>query len=153
MKFEYIEPFVNSTVRVLDEVIQSDISKGKVSLVSYDEIHGDIVIVIKVEGDTEGSIILNMDNETAINVCNEMMGGDRDELSPMCMDAISELANMMAGNAASALVDLGYDLRIAPPLVVARDGIIKRISELEIFQVPLFTDCGEITMNAVLRTN
>jgi len=153
MKFEYIEPFVNSTARVLDEVIQSDISKGKVSLVSYDEIHGDIVIVIKVEGDTEGSIILNMDNETAINICNAMMGEDRDELTPMCMDAISELANMMAGNATSALVDLGYDLRIAPPLVVARDGMIKRISELEIFQVPLFTDCGEITMNAVLRTN
>ncbi len=151
MKFEYIKPFVDSTVRVLDEVLQSDISKGKISLVNIDEIYGEIVIVIKVEGDSDGDIILNMEEDTALNISNVMLGENSDTLEPIGMDAISELANMMAGNAASALTDLGFEIRIAPPLIVARDAIIKQMSELEIFQVPLFTESGEITMNAVLR--
>ncbi len=151
MKFEYIKPFVDSTIRVLDEVLQSDISKGKISLVNIDEIYGEIVIVIKVEGDSDGDIVLNMDEDTAINISNVMLGENYDTLEPIGMDAISELANMMAGNAVSALTDLGFEIRIAPPLIVARDAIMKKMSGLEIFQVPLYTESGEITMNAVLR--
>jgi chemotaxis protein CheX len=153
VKFEYIKPFVDSTIRVLDEVLQSDISKGKIALVNIDEIYGEIVIVIKVEGDSDGDIVLNMDNETAVNISNIMLGERSESLDTMSMDAISELANMMAGNAASALTDNGFEIRIAPPLIVARDAIIKKMSGLEIFQVPLYTESGEITMNAVLRVN
>jgi chemotaxis protein CheX len=151
VKFEYIKPFVDSTVRVLDEILQSDISKGKLSLVKIDEIYGEIVIVIKVEGDSDGDIILNMDEETALNISNVMLGENSDTLEPIGMDAISELANMMAGNAVSALTDLGFEIRITPPLIVARDAIMKKMLGLEIFQVPLYTESGEITMNAVLR--
>jgi chemotaxis protein CheX len=151
VKFEYIKPFVDSTIRVLDEILQSDISKGKISLVNIDEIYGEIVIVIKVEGDSDGDIILNMDEDTAINISNVMLGEHFDTLEAIGMDTISELANMMAGNAASSLTDLGFEIRIAPPLIVARDAIMKKMSGLEIFQVPLYTESGEITMNAVLR--
>ncbi|UCG79325.1 MAG: chemotaxis protein CheX [Nitrospirota bacterium] len=153
MRFEYIEPFVSSTIRVLDQVIQSDVSRGKISLVSSDEIYGDVTIIIKVEGDSGGDIILNMDEETAVSISNIMTGEDAVELTPLGKDAISELANMLAGNATSALTDLGYKLQIAPPSMVDRNGLIKQIGGLEIFQVPLFTEMGEITMNAVLRVN
>ena len=40
LRYEYIDPLVASTISVLDSVIQSDISKGRVSLVNGNGIHG-----------------------------------------------------------------------------------------------------------------
>jgi len=153
MRYEYIEPFVSTTIRVLDSVIQSDISKGNISLVRGDEIDKDIAIIIGVRDDSEGSIIVNMDEETALNICNAMNGQTFESLTTLGMDTIAELANMLAGNAASALNNMGFDFKVSPPLVVTQDNVRRKTAGLEIFQIPLFTECGEITVNVAMRTN
>lgn len=153
MKYEYIEPFVNSTIKIFDSVVQCDIAKGNISLVGADEIAGDVSVVIRLKGDSDGSIILNMDAETAIRVCNVMNGGDFNSITPFGMDSISELANMIAGNAASELNDMGFDFEVSPPLIVNNTDAKGKIPQVEVFQIPLFTECGEITINVAVRTN
>jgi CheY-specific phosphatase CheX len=153
MRYDYIEPLVTSTIRVLDTVIQSDIAKGTVSLVRGDEIDGELAIVIKLGGDSEGYIILNMDTETALKICNVMLNDCFENLQPIGMDSISELANMIAGSAISVINDLGFNFRVYPPQILTKDSIRDETPEVEVFQIPLFTDCGEITMNISLRTN
>lgn len=153
MKYEYIEPFVNSTIKIFDSVVQCDVAKGNISLVGVDEIIGDVSVVIRLKGDSDGSIILNMDAETAIKVCNVMNSGDFNSITPFGMDSISELANMIAGNAASELNDMGFDFEVSPPLIVNNTDAKGKISQVEVFQIPLFTECGEITINVAVRTN
>lgn len=153
MRYEYIEPFVNSTVKIFDSVVQCDIAKGNISLVGVDEIDGDVSVVIRLKGDSDGSIILNMDAKTAIRVCNVMNSGDFDSVTPFGMDSISELANMIAGNAASELNDMGFDFEVSPPLIVNDTFAKGKISQVEVFQIPLFTECGEITINVAVRTS
>lgn len=153
MRYEYIEPLVTSTIKVLDSVIKSDIARGDTSLVRDVKIMGDIAIVIRLGGDSEGSIILNMPPDTALKICNVMFDDNFDTLTPLGMDSIAELANMIAGNAISVINDLGYDFKVYPPTIVMEDYIKESTPDLEIFQIPLFTDCGEITMNVSLRTN
>jgi chemotaxis protein CheX len=152
MRYEYIEPFVASTIKVLDYAIQTDITKGDVTLVSNAEVTGDIAIIVNLQGDSDGSIILNMQTDTALNISNAMFNDTADLLTPFGLDSIAELANMIAGNAASVLNDMGYDLKVLPPLVVKKKDR-KNTSRLEAFQIPLFTEYGEITMNVSLRTN
>lgn len=153
MRYEYIEPFVTSTIRVLDTVIQSDIAKGEISLVRGDEITEDIAIVVRLRGDSDGSIVLNMQTDTALRIGNIMFGDAFETMTPAVMDSIAELANMIAGNATSALNDLGFDFKVLPPLIIARNELKGKMHEIEAFQIPLFTECGEITMNVALRTN
>lgn len=153
MRYEYIDPLVASTISVLDSVIQSDISKGRVSLVNGNGIHGDIAIVIKVMNDSEGSFILSMETETALKVCGLMNGETFDSLTPFGMDSIAELANMIAGNATSTLANMGFKFNVSIPHVVIKEEFRNRIPAIETFQVPLFTECGEITINVALRTN
>lgn len=153
MRYEYIEPFVLSTMKVLDTVIQSDISMGRVSLVRGNEIDGDLAILIRLGGYSDGCIILNMETETAMKICNVMLDGSFETLMPVGMDSIAELANMIAGNAISVINDLGYDFRVDPPLIVTKDDIKKKTPDMEVFQIPLFTEFGEIVMNIALRTN
>lgn len=153
MRYDYIDPLVTSTIKVLDSVIQSDIAKGTVSLVRGDGIDGDLAIIIKLGGELEGYIILDMDAETALKISNVMLNDCLEDLLPVGMDSIAELANMIAGNAISVINDLGYDFKVYPPQILTKDSIKEKTPEIEVFQVPLLTDCGEITMNIALRTN
>lgn len=154
MRYEYIEPFVLSTMRVLDSVLQSDIARGDVSLVNSREISGDISIVIYMKGNSEGNIILNMDTETALKICNYMTGEEFELVTHQGLDPVAELANMIAGNSTSSLNDLGADFNVSPPLVVMRDDdLLKKGPAVEAFQVPLFTEYGEITLNIAMRTS
>jgi chemotaxis protein CheX len=153
MRYEYIEPFVASTIKVLDNVMQTDITQGEISLVMDDEISGDIAIIVRVKGDSEGHIVLNMYTDTALNISNIMFGDHFCTLTPMGMDSIAELANMIAGNATSALNDLGFDFKVYPPLIITKDDIKAKADKIEAFQIPLFTEYGEIIMNVALRTN
>lgn len=153
MRYEYIEPFVLSTMKVLNSVFQSGVTKGNHALVKGDTLVGELAIIIRLGGDSEGSIILNMDTGTAVKICNLMNQTDFKTLTPLGMDSISELANVIAGNAASVLTDLGYPFKVSPPLVSTRDNLGDKIPNIEAFQIPLFTECGEITMNIALRTN
>lgn len=153
MRYEYIEPFVTSTVRVIDSIIQSDIAKGDISLIRGEEIAGDVAIIIRLEGDSEGSIILNMDTETARKICSVMNDAPFESLTAFGIDSIAELANMIAGNAASVLNDMGFKFDVLPPQVVIKDSMRDKTSCREVFQVPLFTEYGEITMNIAMRTN
>ena len=82
MRYEYIEPFVASTIKVLDNVMQTDITQGKISLVTEDEISGDVAIIVKVKGDSEGHIILNMYADTALNISNIMFGEQYRDTDP-----------------------------------------------------------------------
>ncbi len=153
MRYEFINPFIDSTIKVLDTVLDSDIRRGDFSLVDGYEIDGEISILIKLTGDSDGTVVVNMSAGTALNVCNLMTYSDSSLLTELKMDAISELANMIAGKAVSVLNDLGFEYKISPPLIVSKSSIRAETTETEIFLIPLFTECGEITMNIAIRTN
>ncbi len=153
MRYEYIEPLLISTMKVLDNVMQSEIRMGDVSLIRPEEINSDIAVIIKLEGDSTGGIIVNMGRETALNICNVMTGEKFKALTPLALDTISELTNMIAGNATSAINDLGFDFKILPPSSLTKEEMMKGAPWLEVFQVPLLTRCGEIKINIAMRSN
>ncbi|MBI5103148.1 MAG: chemotaxis protein CheX [Nitrospirae bacterium] len=153
MRLEYIEPFVNSTIKVLDSVLQSDIVKGCPSLLRNGEIEGEVAVLIVFKGNAEGSLILNMDDDTAVKLINAMNGTDARTMTVLGIDSISEIANMIAGNAASLLNDKGGDFRVMPPKIMDKKELGRRAPGIETLQVPLFTECGEITVNVSISTN
>ena len=153
MRYEYIEPLVVSTKKVLHNVLDAEISGGDISLERADAVDGEISILIRVKGDSEGSIIVSLGRDTATQICAVMSGADGITPATLEMDTIAELSNMIAGNATSALNDLGYDFAVFPPTVVARTEILEKTSGVEIFRVPLGTPCGEISINVALKTN
>lgn len=152
MRFEYIGPFVASAVSVLSSVLESEISPGNVSLFRGKKLGGDLFVVIRLRDDSGDSVILNMDAGTALRISNAMNGSDARSLTPEGRDAISELANMIAGKAVSALGDLGFDFHIHPPATASRDGIARTTGGLELFQVPVRTPYGGLTVNFTVRT-
>ncbi len=153
MRFDFIEPFVLSTMGVLDKVVRCAVTQGTISLVNDKAVAGDITIIIHLENYPRSGIIVSMDNTTALNICRTMNSESLDTLSPFSGDTLAELANMIAGNAVSALNDLGFTFKVSPPYLASAACIVQEVSGSEILQVPLYTTCGEITVNAILGGN
>lgn len=152
MKFEYIEPFVTSTMNVLRTILRSGIDKGDLSLLRGHELTGDVAVLIRLNDDSGESIILDMEAKTALGICTAMNGIPFTLLDSLGMDTIGEVANMIAGNAVSALNDRGFVFKVHPPQAVGRDAISRLTNGLELFQVPVLSKYGDITVNFTMRT-
>lgn len=152
MRYEYIGPFVDSAVKVLHEVIRRDVARGDISLVRADTLDEGISIIIDLNGDSSGHVVLNMDEDTALRISDAIAGPKFSHPIPIA-DSLSELANMIVGNAASTLNDLGFDSEVSVPVVAPQEKLLEKTACLELLRVPLFTDCGEVTVNIGLRTN
>lgn len=153
MRYEYIEPIVNSTKAVLRNVLGTEVESGETALVDGEAISGDIMIIVQVSGDSEGSLILTMEAPTAARVCSAMSGAECGPLNDESLDMMAELANMITGNATSALCDLGHDFTLFPPLVFAADRLRERAPGVEMFRIPVRSVLGEIQVNVAMKTN
>lgn len=152
MRYEYIEPFVSSAMKVLDTFLESDIAKGSCTLVQAESISEEISVVVRLKGDSEGSMMLNMPSETALSVSNAIFREHFESLNSSGVDSLLELANMIAGNAASVLNNMGFDIRVQPPELIVKGKRAALITG-EAFQIPFFTEFGEITMNASINAD
>ena len=153
MRFEYIEPFVNSTKNVLKGVLRSDVTSGRTSLVEGGVINGEVMIIVHVAGESQGSVILSMDSPTAVSVCTAMSGSTCMSLTSEGLDIMAELANMITGNATSVLNDLGYDFSVFPPIVLAATQLREKTAGVEMVRIPIRSVYGEINVNVAMRTN
>ena len=161
MRYEYIEPIVAAAKKVLEQVTSGEVTSGDVALVKGDDLDSDVSVLISVKGDSEGSIVICLDTATATALCevmnHDMCGALSNgvcENPSLAMDTIAELSNMIAGNATSSLNELGFDFTVFPPnALVARPELVRKMSGLELFRVPLGTRCGEIAVNVALTTN
>ncbi len=152
MRYDYIDPFVTTTIRVLDSTIRGAVRKGDVTVLEGERIKGDVAVRMRISGDVEGDIILSMDTATALKVSTALLGEVFASVTPQSEDALMELANMITGNAVSVLNDQGFDFSVSPPAVIRKKDLGEPSREVESLQIPLFSDCGEMTMNVALGT-
>ena len=152
MRYEYIDPFVTTTIRVLDTAIRGTVRKGDVTVLQGDRVKGEVAVLVRITGDAEGDIILSMETTTALKICSLLFCEDFPAMTARSVDALMEIANMITGNAVSALNDQGFDFVVSPPEVMTRDGA-GPLPGVESMQIPLFSECGEMTMNVVLGTD
>lgn len=151
MRYEYIEPFVNSTMRVLGDVVRSGVTRGEVTLIEGGKPAGDLAIAVPLFGDSEGNVVLHMNTATAVSLCARLTGAGGDCITALGLDSLAELANMIAGNAVSALNDQGFDFSLRPPRALV-GGHPDGEGGLETFRIPLSTDCGDVTLHVTLKT-
>ncbi len=153
MRYDYIDPFVSTTLQVLRRMIPGDISRGEVTVLRGDRIWGEVMVVIRVTGESEGDVIIGMNTATALGISSVLTRATFDALTQNALDPIAELCNMIAGNAVSALNDLGFDFSVNPPNVTVRAGAASEYKDREALQIPLILECGEMTMNVLLGTD
>jgi len=119
MKAEYINPFLESAQMVIEQVVQIRPSTGAISVKDIKFVEQYIWIHIGVNGQMNGNIIFGLKEDVALKMISAMMGGYViNEMDEMGKSAISELSNMISGNASTILYNQGMTVDITPPRIV-----------------------------------
>lgn len=152
MKLEYVEKFVDATVRVLEQTLGRGFGRGEVRLVEGRLAHGEISVSIPLGGELDGAVTLDLGLETAVRLFNHVTGRECESLPPLGLDYFKELGNMIAGAAASDLNDQGFDVTVAPPFVKPPHEPPSGVPGMEACQIPIFSDFGSMAVNVTLTT-
>lgn len=152
MKLEYVEKFVDATVRVLEQALGSGFGRGEVRLVQGRERCGEITVTIPLGGELEGAVTLDLGQDTAARLFSHVEGRTCERLPPLGLDYLNELGNMIAGAAASDLNDLGFDVTVAPPLANRSHPALAGVLRMEACQIPIFSEFGSMVVNVTLTT-
>ena len=157
MRVEYINPFVETSYRVLKEVLGgADVKRGDLYLKSTAMPVMGVAALVGLAGDVEGRVLFDMSYETALNIASKMNGETMTEFDDMAKATISELANIITGQAVTKLHELGFKFDLTPPALFAGENMeIAALGgtteSVEALIVPLVTDCGKIEVNVAIR--
>ena len=110
MRVEYINPFVEAAFNVLKEVLNTEIKRGELYLKSTSQPVLGVATIIGLAGDVEGRVLLDMSKETALGIASEMNMEELAEFDELGKATITELANMITGQAITKLHELGLNL-------------------------------------------
>ncbi|WP_410514151.1 chemotaxis protein CheX [Paenibacillus sp. BR2-3] len=124
MKAEVINPFLESARTVIEQVIQISPSTGDLGIKEIELIDNHIWIQVGMTGQMSGNIIFGIAEAVALKMVSAMMGGYViTEMDEMGQSAISELGNMISGNASTILSNQGVMVDITPPKLMKSESM------------------------------
>ncbi|SDS11795.1 chemotaxis protein CheX [Paenibacillaceae bacterium GAS479] len=153
MKAEFINPFLESAVMVLEQVVQIKPQTGPVGLKELRGQTGFIWIQIQLIGQVNGEIVFGLSEDSALKIVSAMMGGfEISVLDEMGKSAISELSNMISGNASTRLSNQGVHVDITPPALL-QEYQIQLLEARKAITVPVIIDgIGQMDIQVLLAS-
>ncbi|GGH61890.1 chemotaxis protein CheX [Paenibacillus sp. JGP012] len=151
MKAEVINPFLESARNVFEQLIQVSPSTGNLGVKNVEYIADHVWIVIGMTGQLSGNIVFGIQETVALKIVSAMMGGFViTEMDDMSKSAISELGNMISGNASTILSNQGVVVDITPPQVMQSEHLTS-FSATKALSIPLLMDgIGEMDIQVMI---
>ena len=120
MKAEFINPFLDSIVNVLETMANVKVTAGKPQRKMEDIAAGDVTGLIGMAShEVKGSLAITFTSEAIFDIAKRMLGEDVREINSTVTDLVGEITNMVTGGAKRILAEIGYDFDMAIPAVVA----------------------------------
>ena len=152
IKAEHLNPFLISAKQVLQQVCQIDVQFGPMSKDDFSVTGEPLFIMLGITGEISGQVCVVMGMNTAKDIASRMMMGmPVVELDAMAKSALSELGNMMMGNAATLLFNTNISIDITPPTLLLGSAIISS-AETAVIKVPLLYRDYELQLSFLLKT-
>jgi len=142
-------PFVNSTMNVFSTMVKV---KPEISRPHLKEDAGttyDVSGVIGFSGEVVGSVVISFELGSAQKLVSALVGADVAVDSPDFVDAVGEIANMIAGNAKK---DLGVMANIAiPTVIIGKAHLIGRLTGVPCVVIPCHTSVGDFAVEVNIK--
>ena len=151
MRMELVQPFINAADAVLAETLGTPATMSDVSMEKRAYQRKGLAAMITIRGELEGRIIFDSEPSAAIAVASALAGCELEESADLVRDAVFEMANLVIGNAVTALNDMGFRFRVYPPELHASEegGVSSEDTEALVmcFQTPK----GKVYLNIAMR--
>lgn len=154
MDIRYINPFLESATTVLEQLTKVTFTKGTLELRDTTATQFNVAVTIGVTGEIQGQVVYSFSFRTAIQIASRMMGGvNLTEFSGMAESAISELGNIITGNAFTRLCFKNVKCLVTPPSMIIGDNIRTRATQIQTIVIPLKSELGLMEICVGLEKN
>ncbi len=144
MNIEYINPFIEASQTVLKQIASLDAKLGKVYIKDSPYKSEDLIIMVGLTGKIRGQAIFSMTRKLGMSIASSMMMGmPVTEFDDLSKSAISELANMILGNAATLLYNRGFNIDITPPSLLMGENLQITPNKMKTICIPLLINENE----------
>lgn len=152
MKVEYISPFVEASVSVIESVLSTTAERGQLSARPQVFTSQQVNIVCGIAGDIIGQVIYGMSIVTAETVASKMLGQSIVTFDQLAASAIAELGNMISGNSMTLLSNQGFRCDITPPTIVKGTNVKISTLDTPTLVIPMkIKDIGDLEINVSLK--
>jgi len=151
LKAEVINPFLESARSVIQQVVQVSPSTGSMGVKDVIPVQDHIWIQIGMTGHFSGMVVFGLQEAVALRIVSAMMGGFvLTEMDEMGQSAISELGNMISGNASTILSNQGFAVDITPPQIIKTENATG-MGPRKALCIPLLMDgIGELDIQVMI---
>ena len=148
MEAALINQFLASTQLVLREYFDVQIISSAVPrAVKSAEPLEPLTVIIGFTGDLEGHLLVGYSAHSALNIARAMIRNpEYEQLDELCVSALSELTNMVAGTTATKLAGLGYCCNLHPPALLQAGQPAPQLLVPVLICMVLNTNCGSISI-------
>ena len=145
MRAEHVNPFIISVCKVVKDMCMLELKIGKPSVNQGGYSQDASIIELGLVGNLTGTVVLNLEHSTALEIVSKMMMMPVGVIDEIGQSAISELGNMIAGNAATVFASNNILIDITPPSYCL--GVEYQGDDGQIFRIPFSSDAGDITID------
>ena len=148
MQVEYINPFIRSTLVTFDTMLGCTIKRDKLCMADQVSDRYEISGVIGLSGRAQGSVVVSLSREVAIHGAAAMLmmePNEFDDLNEDVIDAVGEIANMVAGSAKAELEELNLSISL-PNVVLGHPPDIRFPSQVKPIAVTFACPWGPMAL-------
>lgn len=117
MNVEYINPFLMAATSILRDMCQINTKMGAPYVKTNEFAEESVIIIIGVTGELRGQVVVALPMEVACDIASRMIMMPVTQMNELTMSALSELGNMILGNAATILSTKDIGIDITPPTI------------------------------------
>jgi len=151
VRFDYINPFADSACETLSRILHAPVQKGELSLKNSPVPNLGVATIIGITGQVKGRVIFEMEPRTALELAEALNGEHLEKMTPLALDTIAEMSNMMIGGAVTALNNQGFEFNVTPPTIFSGVEMASADIHMETLVIPLETSYGKVIVNAALQ--
>lgn len=145
MKVEYINPFVQGTTSVFSTMLGWELQRGGIFAKNSSQPEFEVSGIIGLSGRAVGCVVLSMSRSAALQVAESMLGETASEINDTVVDAVGELANMIAGSSKAKLEQFQLSISI-PTVIIGKGFAIAFPKEVPRVCIPFDSPYGPLTL-------
>jgi chemotaxis protein CheX len=150
MNAQYINPFIKAIAGVFAAMIGRSVRPGQPVLKKEPAASYAIGSVIRIQGRAEGCVVVSFPEPVALALASALLDETFASVNDDCLDALGEIANMIAGNAKNEFPDDSGSMSV--PEVFRDRTAVAYPSGVPIISIPCTTDDGELIIDVALST-
>ncbi len=151
MNAQYINPFIKAVTGLFATMIAQPVRLGKPVLKKTPVASHPISSVIQIDGQARGCVVVSFPEPVALALASALLDETMDEIDADCLDALGEVANMIAGNAKNEFPDDSGAMSV--PRLSTDQTAIAYPPDVPIISIPCETDDGELIIDVALAVS